>query len=122
MIIILADATLTPRQPQLHSNPPPCASERNGQKAGAAGKQTGDAAFRGSAHSNFLLAWTTRTCQGGKLRLFGFRMFSPSYAHGDSSRNDSSRKYSYWLYLKYVLGNVRLVSRAKTVPMSRGEI
>ena len=54
--------------------------------------------------------------------LFGFRIFSPSCAHGDSSRNDSSRKYNYWLYLKYVLGNVRLVSRAKTVPMSRGEI
>ena len=49
--------------------------------------------------------------------LFGFRIFSPLCAHGDSSR-----KYNFWLYLKYVLGNVLLVSRAKTLPMSRGEI
>ena len=48
---------------------------------------------------------------------FGFRTFSPSCVHGDSSR-----KYNFWLYLKYVLGNVLLVSRAKTVLMSRGGI
>ena len=69
----------------------------------------------------FLLLWWVAPkyypMSRAKNILFGFRIFSPSCAHGDSSR-----KYNFWLYLKYVLGNVLLVSRAKKVPMSRGEI